>query len=60
MTPAEFRAIRKTISARQTIVGQMLGVSDDTISRIERGDMGDTVPTVYALAIERLAQIANA
>ena len=59
MTPAEFRAIRKTISPQQAAAGDALGVSIDTISRVESGKMGDPIPRIYALAIERLAQIKS-
>ena len=60
MTPTEFRALRKSIHRRQDAVGDLLGVSDDTIGRIERGEMGDPIPPLYALAVERLAQLHTA
>ena len=60
MTPAEFRTIRKTISPQQAAAGDALGVSIDTISRIEGGKMGDPIPRIYALAIQMLAQIKAA
>ena len=57
MTPAEFRAIRKAICQQQAAAGDALGVSVDTISRVESGKMGDPIPRIYALAIQMLAQI---
>ena len=60
MTPAEFRAIRKAICQQQAAAGDALGVSVDTISRVESGKMGDPIPPLYALAIQMLAQIKAA
>ena len=58
-------AVRKQIGAeaydihalRYAAAGDALGVSVDTLSRIEGGKMGDPIPPLYALAIQMLAQI---
>ena len=51
MTPAEFTAARKALAMSQAALAKAMGVTRETICRIERGE---TVPAVYQLAMAGL------
>ena len=55
MTPDEFRAAREALGLTQQGLADALGVSKRTITGIEGGD---TVPRVYALAMQALTASA--
>ena len=48
MTPTEFTAARKALAMSQSALAKAMGVTRETICRIERGE---TVPAVYQLAM---------
>lgn len=55
LLPAEYRFLRKEMKLSQVMLGQMLGVTDQTVARIEKGDTEASVPyeaTFRALANE--------
>lgn len=56
MTPADFRAFRARLGLSQTGLAAQLGVTQNTISRWERGEMEIANPTMLRLALERLEQ----
>ena len=51
MTPTEFTAARKALAMSQAALAKAMGVTRETICRIERGE---TVPAVYRLAMAGL------
>ena len=51
MTPAEFTAARKALAMSQAEMAKAMGVTRETICRIERGE---TIPKVYQLAIDAI------
>lgn len=56
MTPAEFQTRRKRIFRSRDAAAAAFGVHLATIQRIET-DAGPEVPTVWALALERMEQV---
>mgnify|MGYP001379094555 CR=1 FL=1 len=53
--PQKMKAIRTRIGVNQTVFGEMLGVSKNTVARWERGDL--VPPKIAELAAERLASL---
>ena len=51
MTPAQFRALRKTIGVSQETLSRKLGVCSSTIQKIEAGYHRRNVPNAYAVAL---------
>ena len=52
MTPADLRAIRKSLGLSQTALARLLGVRPEHVSRAERGEKGLSEPARrYILAL---------
>lgn len=54
MTPEDLRTRRRRLGLSQTQLAEQLGVTQNTISRWELGEMEIANPTMLRLALERL------
>jgi DNA-binding transcriptional regulator YiaG len=57
LSPREFRFLRVEMNSSQVVIARMLGVDEQTVARIERGETTPSVPyeiSFRALAVEVL------
>jgi DNA-binding transcriptional regulator YiaG len=54
LSPKEYRFLRVEMNSSQVVIAQLLGISDQTVARIEKGATAD-VPVPYEISFRALA-----